>query len=112
MTPVRARLAALTVAHARVREALAWALSRLDRGDGVLEYTGPLEDGKRAKAALALPVPDGGKVLAVLSAAAAILWDKDDEGGLHYCSVEDAHRLIDALAALRDDPAWTGLVPK
>lgn len=33
--------------------ALQWALSQLDRGDGVLEYTGPIADGERAKGALA-----------------------------------------------------------
>jgi len=33
--------------------ALRWALGCLDRGDGVLEYTGPIEDGNNALAALA-----------------------------------------------------------
>lgn len=36
---------------------------------------------------------------AVVEAARVIIWDKDDEEGLHYCSVEDAHRLLAALAA-------------
>lgn len=33
--------------------ALEWALKVMDRGDGVLEYTGPIADGERARAAMA-----------------------------------------------------------
>ncbi len=33
--------------------ALKWALAAMDRGDGVLEYTGDIADGERAKAAIA-----------------------------------------------------------
>ena len=37
-------------------------------------------------------------LVAVAKAAQAIVWDKDDEEGLHYCSVAEAHHLMDALA--------------
>ena len=33
--------------------ALKWALAAMDGGDGVLEYTGDIADGERAKAAVA-----------------------------------------------------------
>jgi len=46
-------LAAYLNALEACAEALRWALSCLDRGDGVLEYTGPIEDGDNALAALA-----------------------------------------------------------
>ena len=36
----------------------------------------------------------------VIEAARAIIWDSDDEEGLHYCDKAEAHCLMAALAAL------------
>jgi hypothetical protein len=49
------RISDLETATRRLVEALEWATQQLDRGDGVLEYTGPLADGDKAKDALEDP---------------------------------------------------------
>ena len=40
------------------------------------------------------------ELIACAEAGSAIVWDTDDEEGLHYCSKKEAHRLMNALAAL------------
>jgi hypothetical protein len=45
------------------------------------------------------PIPDPlAHFIALAKSVQEIIWDKDDEEGLHYCSVGDVHRLLDALA--------------
>lgn len=59
ITMMHADRAVLLDVLRETRRALTWALAQLDRGDGVLEYTGVEGDGVKARAALALAVdPD------------------------------------------------------
>ncbi len=64
--PEEAREAVLTAA-------LRWALSALDRGDGVLEYTGDISDGEAAQAVLADTSPAAAALLAKIDSQSRAL---------------------------------------
>ncbi len=50
---VEAEAAALRATLAKAESALSWAFAKMDRGDGVLEYTGTIAEGDEAVAILA-----------------------------------------------------------